>query len=145
MFTAYPNSTNKSKMLLFIALIMLCAPKNGYSQAAKEPIVTLGEVDLTSKEPATYDQVLSDPELVPVQQGWEVQSFTLAYQPKGKPTFGPFKNTGSQLTAKEISILKNFKKEEVDRIKVYVEDIKAKGPDGTVSVIPPIVFYIVMK
>ena len=62
--------------------------------------------------------------------GWEVVSFTLSLQPKGKDYCGPYITKGSKLTDKEIAVIRKLRDEKVGKVQVFFEEVEAKGPDG---------------
>ena len=81
-----------SAFLLFICL--LCLPTHSFCQSI------LKFANLADGQKVTsYDAVLSNPQFL-CAPGWEVLTFTLSFQPKGKEYYGPYVTKGPKLTEK---------------------------------------------
>ena len=140
---------SKSKMLLFMPLALmctLCLSENSFSQnhpGRNGSVIKFANVDFANKNATvTYEQILANPGFTILAPGYEVLSFTLSFQPKGKDFIGPYTTKGSKLTDKEIEIFKKLRDSGNEKVKVFLEDIKAAGPDKQVRSVSPLIFTI---
>ncbi len=140
---------SKCRMTRFIALLLVCmlcitsavlCQGNAHKMG---PMLKLANVPSGNNMVITsYNPVLSDPTIVCTEPGWKVITFTLSFQPVGKDYYGPFITKGPKLTEKETDLLKYFRDQGIQKVKVFIEDIKAQGPDGVVRSFGSILFTI---
>ena len=144
MLTRKSTTAARTKMLVFIPVIMvclLCFSKNIFSQnkaTATGPVAKMAKLDISSGKVTSWDAILEDPTVV-CSDGGQVTEFTLSFQPKSKDYVGPYKTSGNRFTAKQIEWINKFKAEGIEKVQMFVEDIhvKYKGADkvaGTIIV-----------
>ncbi len=139
---------SKCRMTCFAPLLlvcMLCATGSVFPQDKANrnaPAIRFANVDVSKPSTATYEQVLSDPQFEWNVPGWKILTFTLSFQPKGKDYYGPFPTKGGKLTEKEIAIFKAYRDQGIKTLRVFIEDIKAQGPDTQVRNLGSLIFTI---
>ena len=138
----------RTKMLVFIPLLMvciLCFSKNIFSQnktASTTPVAKMAKMDASGGKITSWDVILADPTLV-CPDGGQVLSFSLSFQPKGLDYAGPFATQGNRLPAKGIEWINKFKEQGVEKVQMFIEDIrvKYKGEDKMLS---PVIITVLL-
>ena len=133
-------------LFLFVMLSissMSVQAQTGRRQSGPSPISKFPNVDTGRKVILTsYDPILSAPKVVCMEQGAEVTSFSISFQLIGKDRyFGPYETKGSKLADAQISLLKQFKAEKIEKVRVFVEEIHTKY-NGEDRITNPIIVTI---
>ena len=149
MLKAATSNIKRGVLLTLIQLCVWCFCGNIFAQdkiGKYGPVLRLANVSWGDyKHPvyATYEQILSDPSFVSIPPGHKVISFTILYQPKGKDYWGPYSANGNKFNNKQLAILKHFRDDGLDSIKVSIEDIKMLTEQNIPRCMSPSVFTIV--
>lgn len=96
-------------------------------------------VALTKNGPnITLDEMLKKPVLE--SRVWEIKEFAISYIPEGKDFMGPFTVKGPRLKGQALEVLQRIKERGDKHVRVFIENIKAMGPDSTIRHLSPIAF-----
>ena len=130
------------KITLFAALLLLLVSLQSFAQNAQEPSVTLKgllapQIKDGKQQPifTTTDYISRNPVLVSSVPGaFEVTEFTAGISSSNQH-LGPFDIKGNILTP---AVIADIKKTRGPDVKVSIENIKAKMPDGSIKTLSPV-------
>jgi hypothetical protein len=107
----------KPTLLLFAALFFVVATPSYGQNGPTIQFFRIGSIPAATssynKQPlmnsnATYNDIITYPEVVSMATNCKTAQFTISIQPVGLALFGPFTETGSKLSAKEIAYIKSL-------------------------------------
>jgi hypothetical protein len=137
----------KSKLQIITALVVLCLmvmANTSYAQARASEGSILAPFGVTLKDNSTnitLDEMIKNPVMLLRRPGFELLEFTISYLPEGKDYRGPFRISGSpRLPGMALETLQTMKDNGDKKIRVFIENIKAKEPDGAVRILVPVTF-----
>ena len=135
MLTRKSTTASRTKMLVFVPLVLvciLCFSKNIYSQNQKKILahtLAFGITDTMRSYKITYDQALENLKVTCKEADCEVIQFSISFLPdrKNGEYVGPYTIKGSNIIqGTGLETLQKFKEEKEPVIKIFIDDIKIK-------------------